>query len=116
MNINDAIDAFIAHAQKLSDARFDERYLLPKPVIQRAGGEKFLRIAAVSTDKVGQVFSNSAFCFIALQDVSNRTLGEVKAGDVLKAAGWKAPARGKRGTIFGDAAGYGITGYGAEYR
>ena len=47
----------------------------------------------------------SAFCFV-----------DKKTGDVLKAASWKAPAKGARGNIYNDDFGLGrITPYGAEY-
>lgn len=38
-----------------------------------------------------------------------------ETGEVLKAASWKAPAKHARGTIYGDADGYGVTWTGANY-
>jgi hypothetical protein len=49
-------------------------------------GSKFTRIVENKTDFGG---GKSVYCFI---DRSN--------GDILKAAGWKAPAKGARGSIF----------------
>jgi hypothetical protein len=41
---------------------------------------------------------------------------EIATGDVLKAAGWKAPAKGVRGNIYDDKGGLGRMGaYGPEY-
>jgi len=37
-------------------------------------------------------------------------------GDLLKSAGWKAPAKGKRGNIFAENPLGGCTPYGMEYR
>lgn len=45
----------------------------------------------------------SAFCFVRLAD-----------GAIMKAAGWKAPAKGNRGNIANGAAD--VTAYGAVYR
>jgi len=59
------------------------------------GGRKFVRI--VQTDPTGS--RNSVHCFI-----------EKTTGNVLKAAGWKGPAKGVRGNIFGDNLGVGPHG------
>lgn len=60
--------------------------------------------------KVGKRYTKvicggSAFCFV---DNTN--------GDVLKAAGWSAPAKGARGNIFDENNGLGrMSAYGPEY-
>lgn len=46
--------------------------------------------------------SRSVYAFIALSDLSNKTLGSVKAGDIHKAASWTMPAKHKRGNVFED--------------
>lgn len=72
--------------------------------IEHNGGTKFAKIQAVSPGRS----SISAYCFI---DLTN--------GNILKAAGWKAPAKGARGNIrVGDASNWwnGALGkYGAAY-
>ena len=50
-------------------------------------GKKFAKIAVGYVSNEGR----SVYCFI---DLSN--------GDILKAAGWKSPAKGKRGSIFNE--------------
>jgi len=63
------------------------------------GGVKFVRIVQRETNGGG-----SAYCFV-----------EVATGNVLKAAGFKAPAKGVRGSIYSkDFAGYGVDHYGAK--
>lgn len=58
-------------------------------------GKKYLRING----------GRSVYCFI-----------EIATGNVLKAEGWKKPAKGIRGSIYAnDFAGYGVTEYGARY-
>lgn len=42
----------------------------------------------------------SVYGWVALHDNSTQTLGEVKAGDIHKAASFKAPAKTARGNVF----------------
>lgn len=42
----------------------------------------------------------SVYCFIAHRDYSTKGLGQVKAGQVFKAASWNAPAKHARGDLF----------------
>jgi len=54
-------------------------------------GSKFIKV----------VNDNSVWGFIAKVDGTHKGL-PLKAGDVLKAAGWRAPAKHTRGNIFDD--------------
>jgi len=74
-----ALSSFIAGCQKLVD---DANLAFPTK-IEIGGGRKYIRL--VRKDK-GQT---SAYCFV---DTTN--------GNVLKPAGWKAPAKHARGNIF----------------
>jgi hypothetical protein len=71
----------------------------------------------VKVVRQGPSGGRSVHCFIARTDNTTKTLGTVKAGDVLKAASWKTPAKHVRGTIlscnFDD---YGVGVFGAHYR
>lgn len=64
-------------------------------------GPRYIRI--VETDGPHH---RSAFCFVDRQ-----------SGAILKAAGWKGPAKGVRGSIFAEDFGIGkaVTPYGAAY-
>lgn|SRR5512141_1379008 len=74
---------------------------LEPPMVSADPGNKYIRI--VRTDANGK--SRSVHCFI---DKSN--------GDVLKADGWKRPAKHARGNIFNADCGMGgVTPYGARY-
>lgn len=46
--------------------------------------------------------SKSAICFIALVDGESKAVGPYKAGDILKPATYKAPAKGVRGSILNE--------------
>lgn len=64
------------------------------------GGEKFLRVMSTEIGHDGRECRASIYCFVAAQDVTNKALGAVKKGDVLKPASWKTPARHARGNVF----------------
>jgi hypothetical protein len=92
----DALAAFVEHAQSLQ-GDYD-----PDQISVSKGGRKYLRIVRTRPHGGGQ----EVFCFI-----------EKTTGNVLKAAGWKAPAPGARGTIYneGHVSRYGVNEYGAVY-
>lgn len=94
-----ALAAFLKYANELQAGQYDGK--LPDDTITAdAGGKKYLRIVR---NNYGDPKSRSAFCFI-----------EIATGNVLKADGWKAPAKGVRGSIY-TPENYGITKYGALY-
>ena len=75
-------------------------------------GRKFLRIA--STDPDGNM--RSVYCFIALVDGNTKSMGSYSAGDIMKPATWKAPAKHSRGSVFADDFGLSCVGpYGVDY-
>ncbi len=96
-----AFAKFLARANELVRARYTAQApsLTPPAVVRDPRGQRYVRVV------VGPEGSRYVYCFV-----------EVATGDVLKADGWKRPANGVRGTIYGPPEGYGITGYGAEYR
>jgi hypothetical protein len=58
-----------------------------------------------SFDKIVNTMSNgqrSVHSFIAKKDKTTKSLGNVKVGDIMKAATWKQPAKHARGNIFDD--------------
>lgn len=75
-------------------------YTTTLAAMQPATFERGGKNARIVTNETG---SRSAFCFV---DLSN--------GDILKSAGWKAPAKGARGNIKNGAADVGP--YGAAYK
>lgn len=58
------------------------------PAIHAEIGRKYARIVKRERNRDGVPSGGSVYCFI---DLSN--------GDILKAAGWAAPAKGARGSI-----------------
>ena len=63
----------------------------------KSNGRKYIRIVKANPHK-------SAYCFV-----------DRATGDILKAAGWKAPAKHARGNIFNDDPLKGTSLYGAVY-
>ena len=61
--------------------------------------QKFIFLQ-VQEDRGGEYVPGSSYAFIAKEDGETKTLGAVKAGDILKAATFKAPAKGIRGNVF----------------
>jgi len=80
-----ALTSFINGCQKLTD----EAELAFTTKIETMKGRKYIRVVRADYTDAGEVISRSAHCFI---DTTN--------GNVLKAAGWKAPAKGPRGNIY----------------
>lgn len=87
-DFNSALEKFLAHASSLQE--HGEKIYAMK-------GRRYVRI--VREYCPGQ---RSAFCFVDKQ-----------TGDVLKCAGWKAPAKHARGNIYSGE--YGIGQFGAAY-
>ena len=96
---DDKFKEFLAYCQTISDEYISKNYTnVQKPQFIAMEGGRYIRV--VRTDSS----SRSAHLFV---DKTN--------GDVLKAAGWSAPAKGQRGNIF-DKASWQRTGpYGAAY-
>lgn len=97
------LTSWLAGAQKIvtdyyTEQGYGTRVNLPIPQLSLERGKRYIRIVRTDT-------SRSVHCFI---DTTN--------GDVLMAAGWKAPAKHARGNIFDEKNGLGSMGvYGAAY-
>jgi len=89
-----ALNDFLAACQeKASNSYAHDGFTLNPPIIKLERGHRYVRI--VKTD--ASAHDRSAFGFI---DTTN--------GDVLKAAGWKAPAKNfARGNVYDDKHGVG---------
>ena len=101
MDFEQALAAFITNITEAKEADRAKNFsTLERTIYTAQRGRKNIRIV---TDEHKP--SASVFCFVRIDD-----------GAVLKAAGWKAPAKGQRGTIFTeDPKEYGCGVYGANY-
>lgn len=114
-----ALEKFVAGAQAIVDKGMERYPTNPGKLLTVMMGPRYVRIVVQDVDRVtrepimverpnGEKYElgRSCYCFI---DRSN--------GNVLKSAGWKAPAKGARGNIFKDApASDAVSEYGAHYR
>jgi|TARA_Y100000310_G_scaffold341097_1_gene439118 hypothetical protein len=101
-DFDSAIDRLIENIHK--DYEKWINHLRPKKTIILKNGRKFVKI----------IHDNSVWGFVVKEDGSHKGL-PTKAGDVLKAAGWSAPAKHTRGNIFDDNTDY-FTWTGPNYR
>lgn len=84
-----ALESYIDAIQAASDKNFKENYTNTwergeAPQFKYMPGEKFIRITREDSQKF-------VFCFV-----------EISTGDIYKAAGWNARAKGARGNIFNE--------------
>jgi hypothetical protein len=95
-----AVDAFLTSIRELQAAYFAKNYpnLTPPVISLSPGGKKYLRVEQNNGTQT------SVYCFV---DKSN--------GDILKADGWKRPAKHARGNIFDNAGKDAITPWGVHY-
>lgn len=94
-----ALTAFVAVAQTLVNKNYEHYKNLTAPrVYADPGGIKNVRVVIEGSG------SRSVFCFVRKVD-----------GAILKAAGWKAPAKHARGSIYVNNGVDAITAYGARY-
>lgn len=120
-NFDTKLESFIAGCQQITtdhDLEFVPRMAAIRTVkIEPAGGKKFLRINRHEyVNETGEKTNGCVHCFVATQDGHTKALGSFKQGDVFKAAGYKAPAKGARGNIFDENNGLGRMGeYGPAY-
>ncbi len=107
-NVAEAIDIFVKNVQAFLDAHYAAGFpngYPSSPRIDTMAGPRYVRLVAVDRMKGEATGGRSAWGFI------DRT-----SGDVLKAAGWKAPAKGPRGSVFAlTFEGYGVTEHGPRY-
>lgn len=101
VGFDEALDRFVRKAQEILDAHRARLYPNnSREVLTLDPGRRYVRI--VRSD--AGAHSRSVHCFV---DRTN--------GDILKAASWKAPAKGARGNIFSSDAGRAVTPTGAVY-
>lgn len=97
-----ALTRFVTTVQQKLEEYYTSTYEHVKaPKISIMVGARFVRIVKDEVSGAGR----SVYCFV-----------EIGTGNVLKADGWKRPAKGVRGSIFAkDWNGYGVGVVGANY-
>ncbi|MBM4077025.1 MAG: hypothetical protein FJ267_15455 [Planctomycetes bacterium] len=98
--LKDRIDVFVKHADSVTKEYWERQgFTFAPPPTHQADfiSGKWCRIVTVEN---GQ--PRSVYAFVCLQDGFTKALGTVKAGDIHKAASFKAPAKHARGNVMQD--------------
>jgi hypothetical protein len=110
---------FIGLIQRKTDENFTENFpTLISDAISYECGQKYIRIIKQgrTKDALRARIVNTDRCsvwgFIAIYDNPKKN---EKTGDILKAAGWKTPAKHSRGSIFAADPWQGMDVYGPAY-
>ena len=101
------LERFIAGVNK---TMADAQLCRPTVIRLRSGRGKTLALDVIEFDDAEMTSDGTArsvFCFIAAEDNTTKALGTVTKGDVLRAAGYKRPAKHARGNIYDRAGGLG---------
>lgn len=96
--LNEQILAFVQAANELSLKYWQGNNYTHSPApTHRADfiSDKWVRVVTVDNGR-----DSSVYAFICLKDGETKGLGKLKAGDIHKAATFKAPAKHARGNVF----------------
>ena len=93
-----ALNAFVTATENRIKAKNERMGYKASVKLTYVAGRKNVKIV---TNELG---GRSVFCFVRIED-----------GAILKAAGWKAPAKGVRGSIYVNNGQDAVTEYGANY-
>jgi hypothetical protein len=105
--------SWVAACQKLINEHYEQNLTnLKAPKLEIMDGSRLMKIVRKEEgDKFGSVFA-----FLAKCDNHTKVLGNVKAGDILKAASFNTPAKNARGNLLDSHGGMGrMTAWGTEY-
>ena len=119
LNFEQQLEKFVAHVDQIAKNDWDNRgYTHAKPPTHRADylSKKWVRIVVIEHPFNKPEEMRSVYGFISREDgETNKTLGKVKAGDIHKAASFKAPAKHARGSIFDESTWNCADAYGIVY-
>jgi len=102
-DLKEQIAEFVKAADEVSAAYWErQKFTFAKPTQHRADfiSDKWVRVVSLDVPHEGPPVVSSVYAVIALQDGHTKTLGAIKAGDIHKPAGFKAPAKHARGNVF----------------
>lgn len=103
------LETFRSSVEKLMNYNLAQMYGSRQPwsdyVVTLEAGKKFIRVVRQEKRRdTGEIHGRSVYCFIQIDN-----------GDILKAAGWKAPAKHARGSVFNANILEGCGPYGVAY-
>ena len=104
--LDKAVTAFTAHVNKVFDAKPGH---VPIRVYCTGKSDQWFHLHAQEfrTDYRNEHLpadwhTTYIYCFVARQDMTNRTMGAVFRGSIYKPASFAKPARHSRGSVFDD--------------
>lgn len=105
-DFTNALATFVRLTQDKINAHYAQHYenLNPPTLVVEMGRVNAKVISEDRHRQTGVVVSRSVFCFVRIAD-----------GAILKAAGWKAPAKHARGSIYVNNGQDAVSVYGANY-
>jgi hypothetical protein len=88
--LKERIEAMVKRIGELIDEYWQKQGFSQEKPTHRADyiSDKWCRIVVIERGEVRSVYG-----FVCLQDYETKTLGKLKAGDIHKSAGFKAPAK-----------------------
>lgn len=110
--MQEKIAAFVKRADEMTAEYWHQQgFTFSPPPKHRADyiSDKWVRVVE---ERSG---NSSVYAFICLKDGQTKALGMLKAGDIHKAATFKAPAKHARGNVFQDDFGKCMTPHGIVY-
>lgn len=103
-DLKQAIEKMCVKADEISAKHWaDSKFEFEKPPTHRPDfiSEKWCRVVVVRNyNDGGNDNGSSVYCFVCLKDGHTKTLGNLTAGDIHKAASFKVPAKHARGNVF----------------
>lgn len=104
------LDKFVAHCQEVINKHYKEQYVgMEIPTLSVNVGKKWSKII------VTRHASPAVYGFVCMNDGLTKTLGQLKNGDIHKAASFALPAKHARGSIFNEQTWNCSTPYGIVY-
>ena len=96
MDFNEALQVFLQkYLERVTVYYQKDLPNLTIPTISTEETQKYIKVIALEPYK-------RLICFIAKEDFSNKTLGNMEKGGIYKSANSKVPAKHKRGSIFSE--------------
>jgi hypothetical protein len=117
LDLRERINLFVAKADEVTANYWQQSGYTHAPAPKHRAdflSDKWCRVVTVE-ERNGKMEDSSVFAFICLQDGFTKALGTLKAGDIHKAASFKAPAKHARGNVLADDMEKSLTPWGIVY-
>jgi hypothetical protein len=117
MDLKERIEAMVKRADEVTAAHWKRSNYTHSAAPRHQAeynSDKWARIVTLE-ERGGKWERGSVYCFVCLKDGFTKALGTLKAGDIHKAATFKAPAKHARGSVFQEDFNNCLNEYGVAY-